>query len=133
MEGFMVAPIFAMPPPYVLLFLPIGFLLVLLIAGLFLTATRTRRKRSEQHRRAALGLMSIICGPVAGASLAWVAITFGSVHPADVRYTYTVLTVIGGIAGLLGGIAFCITGLLVFRDSGKEAVAGKSMDVTDEL
>ena len=44
-----------------------------------------------------------------------------------------VFTVIGGIAGLLGGIAFCITGLLVFRDSGKEAVAGKSIDVTDEL
>jgi hypothetical protein len=44
-----------------------------------------------------------------------------------------VVTVIGGIAGLLGGIAFCITGLLVFRDSGKEAVAGKPIDITDEL
>jgi prolipoprotein diacylglyceryltransferase len=129
----MVAPLFAMPPPYVLLFLPIGFLFVLLIAGLFLTATRARRKRGEQNRRAGLGLMAIICGPVVGASLAWVAITFGSVHPADVRYTYVVLTVIGGIAGFLGGIAFCITGLLVFRDSGKEAVAAKPVDVTDEL
>jgi hypothetical protein len=129
----MVAPLFAMPPPYVLLFLPIGFLLVLLIAGLFLTATRARRKTTERNRRAGLGIMAIICGPVVGASLAWVDNTFGSVLPADVRYTYTVFTVIGGIAGLLGGIAFCITGLLVFRDSGKEAVAGKPIDITDEL
>jgi hypothetical protein len=132
-EGSMTAPIFAMPPPSVLLFLPIGFLLVLLIAALFLTATRTRWQRSEQNRRAGLGLMAIICGPLVGASLAGVSVALGNVHPADVAHSYAVFSVIGGIAGLLGGIAFCITGLLVSRDSGRKANAAKHVDFTDEL
>jgi hypothetical protein len=54
------------------------------------------------------------------------------VYPADVGYTYAVFTVIGGIAGLLGGVAFGITGLLAPRDSGGKAIAPKSVDVTDE-
>ncbi len=33
----------------------------------------------------------------------------------------------------LFAIAFCITGLQVSRDPGKEAVAGKPTDVTDEF
>jgi hypothetical protein len=73
----MVAPLFAMPPPYVLLSLPICFLLVLLIAGPFLTAAKTRGTRCEQDRRAGLGLLAILCGPLVGASLALLTNTLG--------------------------------------------------------
>jgi apolipoprotein N-acyltransferase len=132
-EGNVIVPLFAMPPPEVILFWPIGFLLVLLIAGLFVTATRTRGKRGEQDRRAGLGCMAIFCGPLVGAALAWLGNTLGNVHPADVKYTYTVLTFIGGIAGLFAGIAFGITGLLCRRDSSGKAVPAKPVDVTDEL
>ena len=129
----MVVPVFAMPPPSVLLVWPIGFLLVLLIAGLFVNATKIRGKRSEQNRRAGLGLAAILCGPLVGASLALSVNTLGGVHPADVGYNYTVFTVIGAIAGLLTGVAFGITGLLSIGDSSGEAVPSKSVDITDEV
>ena len=119
----MLVPLFAMPGPYLLLALPIGFLLVLLIAGLFVSTTKTRGKRSERNRRAGFGLASIVCGPLVGASLAWMGNTLGNVHPADVGYTYGVCTVIGGIAGLLAGVAFAITGFFAPRDPTTEEVA----------
>ena len=68
----MIAPLLAMPPPEILLLSSIGVVLVLLIAGLFVTATRTPGKRSEQNRRAGLGLVAIVSGPlVAPSSPAW--------------------------------------------------------------
>jgi hypothetical protein len=129
----MVVPLFAMPPPLVILIWPTGFLLVLLIASRFVTATRTDGKRSEQNRRAALGLMAIFCGPLVGAFLAWLGNTLGDVHPADVGYTYCVFSVIGGIAGLLAGIAFGITALLSPRNLNGKSVPAKSLDDTGEL
>jgi multidrug transporter EmrE-like cation transporter len=122
-----------MPGPYLLWVLPIAFVLVLLIAGLFVTATRTRGKQGEQDRRALLGLVAILGGPLVGASLAFLGNALGNVHPADVGYTYAVFTVIGGIAGLLVGVAFGITGLLTLRGSDGKAVPPKAVDVTDEL
>jgi len=131
----MIVPLFAMPPDealFVQILLAIGLLLALLIAGLFVTATRTRGKRSEQDRRAGLGLMAILCGPLVGASLAWLVNTLGDVHPADVGFTYAKCTVIGGIAGVLAGVAFGITGLLCPRDSSGKAVPTKPEDVTSD-
>jgi hypothetical protein len=129
----MVAPFFGMPPPSVLLFLPIGFLVVLLVAALYLNVTRTRGQKSEQNRRAGLGLMAIICGPLVGASLAGASVALGNVHPADVAHSYAVFSVIGGMAGLLAGIAFYVTGLLVSRDSGGKANAARHADFSNEL
>ena len=80
-----------------------------------------------------LGLVAIVGGPLVGASLAFSINALGDVHPADVGYTYTVFTVIGGIAGLLGGIAFGTTSLISPRDSRVKGVAHKPADVTDEL
>ena len=129
----MVVPFFAMPPPQMLLVWPVGFLIVLLVATLFVTATRSHGKRSERNRRAELGLMAILCGPLVGAFLAWLGNTVGDVHPADVGYNYFVFTVIGGIAGFLAGIAFSITGLLCPRNLSGKGVPAKSVDATDEL
>jgi hypothetical protein len=112
MEGSVDVSLFAMPPPQVVLVWPIGFLFVLVLAVLFAKATQTRGKRSEHNRRAGLGIMAIICGPVVGASLAWVTDALGGVHPADVGYSYAVFTAIGGIAGTLGAVAFGISGFL---------------------
>jgi hypothetical protein len=129
----MVVPHLAMPPPQMLLIWPTGFLFVLLIAWLLVTATRTRGKLSEQSRRAGLALLAILCGPLVGAALAWLVHTWGDVHPLDVGYTYVVFTVIGSIAGLLGGLVFGITGLLSLREVEGKAVPLKPLDVTDEL
>jgi len=129
----MIVPLFAMPPPEVLWVSAVGFMLVLLLVCLFVTATRARGKRSESDRRAGLGLLAIFCGPLIGAFLAWLANILGNVHPADVGYTYTVLTEIGGIAGLVAGVFFAITGLLCPRDSSGKAVSAKPVDVADEL
>jgi hypothetical protein len=129
----MVVPLFAMPPPQVLLIWPTGFLFVLLIAGFLVRTTRTRGKRGERARRAGLGLMAIFCGPLVGASLAWLVNTLGDVNPLDVTYNYVVFTVIGGIAGLLAGIVFGMTGLLCPRDPSGKGMQGKSSFVTDDL
>jgi hypothetical protein len=112
---------------------PTGLLFVLVLAWLLVTATRTRGKLGEQSRRAGLALLAIFCGPLVGAALAWLAHARGGVHPLDVGYTYRVFTVIGGIAGLLGGVVFGITGLLSFREAQGKAVPPKPVDVTDEL
>jgi hypothetical protein len=129
----MVVPLFAMPPPGVLLVAAAGIGFVLLIASLFVTATRTRGKQSEQYRRARLGLAAILGGPLVGASFAFLGNLLGDVHPADVGYTYRVFTIIGGIAGLLAGVAFGITGLLTPQGSDGKAVSSKSVDFTDDL
>jgi hypothetical protein len=129
----MVVRLFAIPPPYLLLVLPIGFVLVLLIAGVFLTATTIHGKQSEQDRRARRELVAIFCGPLVGPSLAFLANALGNVHPADVEDTCAVFTVIGGIAVLIGGVAFGSTGLLSPRSSDGKAVPSKPVDVTDEL
>ncbi len=126
-------PLFAMPPSGVLKVSAVGCALVLLIAGLFVRATRTRGKRSEQKRRAGLGVLAIFCGPLVGAFLAWLANILGGVHPADVGDTYRQFTVIGGIAGLVAGIFFAMTGLLCLRDSSGKAVPAKPEHVADEL
>jgi hypothetical protein len=129
----MVVPLFAMPPPGVLFVSAAGIGFVLLIASLFVTATRTRGKQSEQYRRARLGLIAILSGPLVGASFAFLGNLLGDVHPADVGYNYRVFTVIGGIAGLLAGVAFGITGLLTLQGSDEKAVQSKSVDDIDEL
>jgi hypothetical protein len=132
-EGAMVVPLFAMPPPQMVFIWPIGLLLILMMVIFFVTATRTRRKRNEPHRRARLGLMGIVCGPPVGASLAWLVNRLDDVNPLDVRWNHGVFTVIGRIAGLLAGIAFCVGGLLCPQNLGGKGVPNKSMLVTDEL
>ncbi len=111
-----------------------GFVLLLLIVGLFVTVTKSRGMRSEQERRAGLGLMAILGGPVVGASLAWLGDTLGDVHPADVRFNYVLLSSLGGVAGVMAGVAFAITGLFSPHDSGGQDLPDKPVaDVTDDL
>jgi hypothetical protein len=122
----------AMPPPEMLLIWPAGFLFILVITAIFVTATRKSRKQSEQNRRAGLGITAILCGPLLGACLAWLANQGGYVHPADVKYTYVTLTIIGSIAGFVAGIFFAITALFCPRGSGEKAVLTKSADLLDD-
>jgi hypothetical protein len=130
----MIVPLFAMPPAGPLFFSwSIGLILVLALVHVFVNATRTPKKRREQNRRAGLGLMAIVCGPLVGASLAWLVNALGDVHPRDVTYTYVVFTVIGGIAGVVAGVVFAITGILCTRDLGGKGISDKSVSVTDEL
>jgi hypothetical protein len=124
----MIVPLFAMPGFGAAVLLLMGFVLALLLASLFVTATKTRR-----NPRAVLGVVAILCGPLVGASLAWLANTLGHVYPADVGFTYSKFTVIGAIAGLLAGVAFGVTALHCRRDSGAKAVPAKLADVRDEL
>jgi uncharacterized membrane protein YfcA len=127
-----VASLFAMPPPQVLLIWPVGFLLVVLAAWLFVTASGGRRKGREQDRRAGLGLLSILCGPPAGAGLAWSANALGGVHPVDVGYTYVVFTIVGSVAGLIAGIIFCVTALRSPRNHDRKSPPTRWPDVVDE-
>jgi hypothetical protein len=78
-------------------------------------------------------MMAILCGPLVGAFLAWSANTLGEVHPADVKYTYTVYIAIGAISGLFAGVAFGITGLTCPQDSGARADPAKPVVVPDDL
>ncbi len=80
-----------------------------------------------------MGLLSILGGPRVGASLAWLNNALGGVHPGDVGYTYTFFSVIGGIAGLLAGVAFAITGLFCPRGSHEKAPTTRSVDILDVL
>ena len=128
----MVVPLFAMPPPMLAIW-SVAIPVVLLFVALFVSATRTGGRRSEQNRRAMLGLMAILCGPLVGASLAWLGNTLEDVHPANVRYRYVTFTAIGGIAGVVGGVAFAITGLFTTHDSGGKGLSDKPNVVTDEL
>ena len=65
-EGSMVTPLFAMPPPQMLLVWPVGIALVFLFVRLFVgaTARKDRGKKTESDRRAGLGLTAILCGPL---------------------------------------------------------------------
>jgi hypothetical protein len=129
----MFLPLFAMPPPEMLLICVPGFVLILVITGIFVTPTRKSQRKSERNRRASLGITAIVAGPLVGAGLAWLASTWGSVHPADVKYTYVMLITFGAIAGYGLGIFFAITAFLCPRDSGGKALPAKSADYSDEL
>ncbi len=113
----MVSLLFAINPAMPLIW-PFAFVLLILIAGIFVTVTRCRGKRSEQDRRAGLGLLAILSGPLVGASLAWLRNTLGDVLPADVGYTYILFTIFGGVAGFVTGVSFAITALVAPRNPG---------------
>jgi hypothetical protein len=126
--------VFAMPPPQMLLVWPAGLIVVFLIVAHFVHATNSkgRVEKNEKDRRAWLGLVAILCGPFVGAFLASLGVALGDVHPADVEYTYVVLTVIGGIAGLVAGLAFAVTYLdSAWSAVGKVAPAKKSDPLHD--
>ena len=109
--------------------LSVAFFVALLGTGLLVTATRAHRKGIESKRRTRLGLFAMVCGPLVGATLAWLFNTVDDVNPLDSGYYYLVFTIIGGIAGLLAGLAFWMTTLLCTRDpSGK----GVSMGLFDK-
>ncbi len=129
----MLVPLFAMRPPDFAEALLIGFLLVLLTAGLFVRVKRNRGKMSEKDRRAGLGCLSILIGPFIGVFLAWLANSLGFVHPADVEYIYSVFATLGVFAGMIAGAAFSITGLFCPRDSTGKVVPAKPTGLTDEL
>lgn len=105
----MLDPLFAIWPPGLMETWIIGGLVVLGAVGLFVRATRVSGR--ERERRAGLGCLALVSGPLLGAALAWLTCTFGDVSPLDVGYTYGVFTIIGGIAGFLGGVAFLLTAM----------------------
>jgi hypothetical protein len=131
----MVLPLFAMPPPGTFETQVTGVLLVILMIGAFvtLTAKRKREPRAERNRRAGLGLLAICCGPLAGAGLAAVTITTGTVLPLDVAYTYYVFTGIGAFAGFVAGVAFAVTGLFSPRVDWPGKPSFPSPEPRDEL
>jgi hypothetical protein len=55
------------------------------------------------------------------------------VHPADLRYTYTVFTILGGIAGFVAGLIFAITALFCAQCASEKSVPAKPVDVADEV
>ncbi len=128
----MIVPRFAAPPPEVVLASQFGFLFVVVIVALFVKAMRTRGI-SKQNRRFGLGQIAILYGPVVGAFLAWAADALGHVRPADVGNTYAVFIVIGGVAGLIGGITFGMTSLLTPPHSEAKAGLTKPVGAMDEL
>ncbi len=125
--------VFAMPGRAVILSSYAGFLVVLVVATIFVTATKHRPNRSERNRRAALGITAIRCGPLIGASLACLMNTLGEVHPADVTYTFVMFTIIGSIAGFCAGIFFAITALFCGRNVASKAVPAKAAEFSDDL
>jgi uncharacterized protein YqgC (DUF456 family) len=98
---------------------PVLFALLLLFVGLFVWATtrKDRGAKSEQDRRAGLGIAALLCGPLIGALLAGLAQALGGIHPMDVAYTYVVFIIVGSIAGFMVGIAFAVTSVFSPRDA----------------
>jgi hypothetical protein len=113
----MIAPIFAMAPNQNSL-IGWGVLLTLVIAIVFVDATASGRH--ETNRRAGLGLLALLGGPLIGASLAGLAHALGHVRPADVTDTYVKFAGVGGIAGFLTGLAFALTCLLTWNEPEKK-------------
>ena len=114
----MVAPLFAMPPPQAFTAMRVGIVLVLLTIGIFVkvTASKKRGPHSERNRRAGLGLLAIICGPLAGAGLAALKHAFGDVHPRDITFTYYMFMLIGGLAGFIIGMVLAVTSVFSPND-----------------
>jgi MFS family permease len=110
-----------------------SILFVLAIVGIFVAATRQTGTYSERNRRAGLGFMAIVCGPLTGACLAWLASKWDDVHPADVKHTYVVLIVIGAVAGYCVGILFAVTALFCTRKSAGKPISAKPADLADDL
>jgi hypothetical protein len=129
----MIVPLFGLLPASYYRILIIGFLLVALLIGLFVRATRNRRAISEKDRRAGLGCLSVLFGPLVGLFLAWLANRLGAVYPSDVGHTYYVFGVIGGLAGLLAGVVFAVTGLFDAGNFKETPVLTKPVGIGDEL
>ena len=131
----MVAPLFALPPPQALTAMRVGIVLVLLTIGIFVkvTASKKRGPRSERNRRAGLGLLAIICGPLAGAGLAALNHAFGDVHPMDITFTYYMFMLLGGLAGFITGMAFAVASVLSPNDRPGDKRSAISTDPWDEL
>jgi hypothetical protein len=111
----MIGPPIAMPGYFSSPDFAIGSLVVLAFAILLVRATASRK--GERDRRAGLGLLAILAGPLAGAALAGLTQVLGHVHPDDVRYTYITFTSIGGIAGFVAGLFFALTSVLSSNNS----------------
>jgi hypothetical protein len=67
--------------------------------------------------------------------LAALVSAFGYVHPADVTWTYFILSILGGLVGIIAGVAFGITALFVFsrQDAGEKGLPHKTADDVNEL
>jgi MFS family permease len=128
----MVSPLFGLNPPNVYSGMVIGVVVVAIVVGIFVMATakKDHKAQNERNRRAGLGLLAIICGPIAGAGLACLTCTLGDVHPLDVRNMYVVLTIIGCIAGFIAAIIFAALSLLAPRNPRVKTTAPEP---TDEL
>lgn len=129
----MLSPLFAMTPPWTFFICSAFILFILVIAGIFVAATSRSRTRNEQNRRAGLGIMAIVCGPLVGACLAWLTCEWGSVLTADVKHTYAAFIKIGSLAGFIAGTFFAVTATLsIGKVAGKPAMA-KPADFVDDL
>jgi hypothetical protein len=106
----MIGPLFAMPPPSWGLSFATGLLVVFVASTVFVRASASGK--NERNRRAGLGLLAIIGGPLIGLSLAGLVHAVGGIHPLDIGYTYGTFAMIGGVAGLIAGLIFAVTGIL---------------------
>ena len=112
---------------------PIIFAVLIVVVGAFLAATRRKDRDQEQDRRAGLGCMAILWGPLVGAFLAGLAIHLGNVHPRDVQFTYYVFIGIGAIAGFMTGCAFAVTSLCSPRAARGKELPAKALEPRDEF
>ncbi len=126
---------FALNPPEVYDAMGIGVLLVILMIGLFvkLTAKSPHKLHNERNRRVGLGILALICGPLAGAGLAAVTVAFGGVHRLDVGQTYIVFTVFGSVAGMIAGVAFALTALISPHDRSERKALPRVSQPWDEI
>jgi MFS family permease len=109
------------------------FTLPIVVACFFVRATTRKDRGKERDRRAGLGLVAILCGPLLGAILAGLATHLGDVHPLDVRYTYWVFISIGAIAGFLTGCAFAVAALFSPRAACRKDSLAKAPEPWDEF
>jgi hypothetical protein len=111
----MIGPTLAMSVYFLSADFAVGLLLVLSFAICLVRATASRK--GEGNRRARLGLLAILGGPLAGAALVGLTQAFGYIHPEDIRYSYIIFTLIGGIAGFIAGLFFALTSVLSSNES----------------
>jgi hypothetical protein len=105
MEGEMARTPLAMGPGGGVLLLVV-FLFALLFVTVFVGGTARRYKlRGERERRAGLGVLALLGGPLTGLALAFLSMSFSPVNPLDVGYTYGLFTGLGATVGVI--VAFC--------------------------
>jgi ABC-type glycerol-3-phosphate transport system permease component len=97
----------ANPPPSVFYG---GLLIGVAVVAAILAAFLGSKHRFGWHRLLGLCVLALILGPLAGASLAGLAIVLGGVNPLDRWWLLSSLTILGTVAGVMATILMGIIG-----------------------